>query len=71
MDCMDIGEVTQASDKMKTGKALGPLNVSLELYAASLEIGTQVIALLCQTVIIIIIMVIFKCYFSGELIALS
>ena len=33
---------------MKTGKALGPSEVSLELIAASWGVGIQVIAEICQ-----------------------
>ena len=42
-------EVLQASNEMKTRKAPGPSEVSLELIAASRGIGIQVMAEICQS----------------------
>ena len=41
----------QASDEMKTGKAPGPSEVSLNLIAASGGVGIQVMAEICQRVL--------------------
>ena len=41
----------QALNKMKTGKAHGPSEVSLELIAASGGVGIQVMAEICQKVL--------------------
>ena len=40
--CVSREEVLQASNEMKTGKAHGPSDVSLELIAASRGVGIQV-----------------------------
>ena len=42
--CVSREEVLQALNKMKTGKAPGPSEVSLELIAASGGVGIQVMA---------------------------
>ena len=41
----------QALNEMKTGKAPGPSEVSLELIAASRGVGIQVMAEICQKVL--------------------
>ena len=46
--CVSREEVLQALNKMKTGKALDPSEVSLELIAASGGVGIQVMAEICQ-----------------------
>ena len=47
--CVSRYEVLQALNKMKTGKAHGPSDVSLELIAASGRVGIQVMAEICQS----------------------
>ena len=47
--CVSREEVLQALNEMKTGKVLGPSEVSLELIAASGGVGIQVIAEICQS----------------------
>ena len=44
-------EVLQALNELKTGKAPGPLDVSLELIAAYGAVGIQVMAEICQSLI--------------------
>ena len=44
-------DVLQALNEMKTGKAPGPSEVSLELIAASGGVGIQVMAEICQKVL--------------------
>ena len=44
-------EVLQALNEMKTGKALGPSEVSLELIAASGGVLIQVMAEICQNIL--------------------
>ena len=46
--CISREEMLQALNEMKTGKAPGPSEVSLELIAASGGVGTQVMAEICQ-----------------------
>ena len=41
----------QALNEMKTGKAPGPSDVSLELIAASKEVGIQMMAEICWKVL--------------------
>ena len=45
--CVGREEVLQALNEMKTGRALGPSEVSLELIAASVEVGIEVITEIC------------------------
>ena len=47
--CVGREEVLQALNEMKSGKALGPSEVSLELIAASRGVGIQVITEICQS----------------------
>ena len=49
--CVYREEVLQALDEMKTGKAPGPSEVSLELIAASGGVVIQVMAEICQKVL--------------------
>ena len=49
--CVCKEEVLQALNAMKTGKASGPSEVSLELIAASGCVGFYVMAELCQSVL--------------------
>ena len=49
--CVDIKEMLQALNEMKTGKAPGPSEVSLELIASSGGVGIQVMAEICQKVL--------------------
>ena len=44
-------EVLKALGKMKAGKAAGPSEVSVEMIAASGEIGIDVMVELCQSVL--------------------
>ena len=44
-------EVVKALGKMKAGKAAGPSEVSVEMIAASGEIGIDVMVELCQSVL--------------------
>ena len=44
-------EVMKALGKMKAGKAVGPLEVSVEIMAVSWEIGIDVMVELCQSVL--------------------
>ena len=44
-------EVVKALGKMKAGKAAGPSEVSVEMIAASGEIGVDVMVELCQSVL--------------------
>ena len=46
--CVSREEVLQALNEMKTGKAPGPSEVSLELIAASGGVGIQAMAEICQ-----------------------
>ena len=45
------GEVLQVINKMKTGEAPGPSEISLELIADSGGVGIQVMAEVCQKVL--------------------
>ena len=45
--CVSREEVLQALNEMKTGKAPGPSEVSLELNAASRGVGIQMVAEMC------------------------
>ena len=47
--CVSREEVLQALNEMKTGKAPGPLEVSLKLIAAGGGVGIQVMAEICQS----------------------
>ena len=49
--CVSREEVLQALSEMKTGKAHGPSEISLQLIAASGGVGIQVIAEICQKVL--------------------
>ena len=49
--CVSREEVLQVLTEMKTGKALGPSAVSLELIAASGGVGIHVMAEICQKVL--------------------
>ena len=49
--CVSRGEVLQALNEVKTGKAPGPIEVSLELIDASGGVGIQVMAEICQKVL--------------------
>ena len=49
--CVSREEVLQALNEMKTRKALGPSDVSLELIAASGGVGIQLMAEICQKVL--------------------
>ena len=49
--CVSREEVLQALNEMKTGKAPGHSEVSLELIAASGGVRLQVMAEICQTVL--------------------
>ena len=42
-------EMLQALNEMKTGKDPGPLEISLELIAASREVRIQMMAEICQS----------------------
>ena len=44
-------EVVKALGKMKAGKAAGPTEVTVEMIAASGEIGIDVMVELCQSVL--------------------
>ena len=46
--CVGRGEVLKASYKMKTGKAPGSSEISLDLIAASGGVGIQNMAEICQ-----------------------
>ena len=46
--CVSREEVLQTLNEMKTGKAPGPSEASLELIAASGGVGIQVMAEICQ-----------------------
>ena len=50
--CVSIEEALQASNEMKTEKAPGPSEVSLELIAATGGVGIQVMTEICQKVIV-------------------
>ena len=47
MVCVSRVEVLQALNDIKTGKAPGPSEISLELIASSGGVGTQVMAEIC------------------------
>ena len=47
--CASRDEAVRSLDEMKAGKALGPSDVSLDLIAASMEVGFQVMVELCQS----------------------
>ena len=47
VNCVGINMVVQMLNEIKTGKSLVPSDVSLQLIAASRELGIQV--MLCQT----------------------
>ena len=49
--CVSREEVFQALHEMKTGKASGPLEESLELIAANGGVGIHVMAEICQKVL--------------------
>ena len=49
--CVSREEVLQALNEMKTGRAPGPSEVSLELIAASGGVGIHVMAEVCQRVL--------------------
>ena len=49
--CVSREEVLQALSEMKTGKAVGASELSLELSAASGGVGIQVMAEICQKVL--------------------
>ena len=49
--CVSREEMLQALNEMKTRKAPGPSEVSLELIAASRGVGIQVMAEICQYVL--------------------
>ena len=49
--CVCREEVLQALNEMKTVKECGPSEVSLELIAASMVVGIQVMAEICQRVL--------------------
>ena len=49
--CICIEEVLQALNEMKTGKAHGSSEVSLEMITASRGVGIQVMAEICQKVL--------------------
>ena len=49
--CVDIEEVLQALNEMKTEKDPGPSGVSLELNVVSSRVGIQVMAEICQRVL--------------------
>ena len=51
VDCVRREEVLQALHKMKTGKAPGPSDVSLELIAVSREVGILVMTEMCKKVL--------------------
>ena len=46
--CVSREEMLQALNEMKTGKAPGPSEVLLELIAASMGVGIQAMAEICQ-----------------------
>ena len=48
VDCVSREVVLQASSKMKTGKAHGPSEASMELITASGGVGIQVMAEICH-----------------------
>ena len=47
--CVSREKVLQALNEVKTGKAPGPSEVSLELIGASGGVGIQVMAEICQS----------------------
>ena len=49
--CISREDVLQTLNEIKTGKAPGPSEVSLELIAASGNVGIQVMAEICQKVL--------------------
>ena len=49
--CVSREEVLQALNDIKTGKAPGPSEVSLEMIASSGEVGIQVMAEICQKIL--------------------
>ena len=49
--CISRDKVVQTLNKMKTGQASGPLDLSLDLIATSREVGIQVMLELCQGVL--------------------
>ena len=49
--CVGREEVLRASNEVKTGRAPGHSDVSLELIAASWNVWTQVMAEICQRVL--------------------
>ena len=51
VECVSKEEVAKAIKDMKTGKAVGPSAVSVELIAASGEIGINVMRELCQGIL--------------------
>ena len=48
VDCVSRDDVVQVLNEIKTGKAPGPLGVSLELIAAGGEVGIYVMFVLCH-----------------------
>ena len=51
VECVSKEEVVKAIKDMKTGKAAGPSDVSVELIAASGELGVNVMRELCQGIL--------------------
>ena len=49
--CVSRGEVLQALNEWKIGKAPGPSEISLELFAAIGGVGIDVMAEVCQRVL--------------------
>ena len=49
--CVSREEMLQAWNEMKTGKSLGPSEISLKLIAASGGVGNQLMAEICQAVL--------------------
>ena len=49
--CVSREEMLQALNEMKTGKATGPSEISLELIGASGGVGIQAMAEICQKVL--------------------
>ena len=47
--CVSRKEVLQALNEMKAGKDPGPSDVSLKSIAASVVVGIQVMAVICQS----------------------
>ena len=67
--CVSREEVLQALNEMKTGKASGPSEVSLEWIAVSGGVGIQVMAEICEKVLDVLVLCTVVPIFKGKLIS--